>query len=69
MHFARSKADPCLYFQWHAKHGLILIVSWVDDMAIVGTKAAVEETKAVFFKHFDCDDTGMMKEYVGNKIE
>jgi hypothetical protein len=38
-------------------------------MAIVGTKAAVKETKEAFFKHFDCDDTGMMKEYVGNKIE
>jgi hypothetical protein len=69
MHFARSKADPCLYFKWHATFGLILIVSWVDDLAIVGTKGGVEATKKELFKHFDCDDTGEMKEYVGNKVE
>ena len=45
-----------------------MIVSWVDDCLIAGTKAGVEHTKKEFFKHFDCDDTGEMKEYVGNKI-
>ena len=68
MQFVRSKADPCLYYTWHEQYGLILIVSWVDDMLICGTKPGVEYAKGMFMKHFDCDDTGEMKEYVGNKI-
>ena len=69
MHFARSKADPCLYFKWDTKYGLLLIISWIDDLAILGTRAGVEATKDELFKHFDCDDTGEMKEYVGNKVD
>jgi len=69
MHFARSQADPCLYYKWDAKFGLLIIISWVDDLAILGTRAGVEATKTELFKHFECDDTGEMKEYVGNKVE
>ena len=69
MSFSRSKADPCLYYKWHADFGLILIISHVDDFCINGTKAGVEATKKEFFSHFECDDTGETKEYIGNKIE
>ena len=50
--------------------------AWTDphyeldcDCAIIGMQATVEETKKTFFEHFDCDDTGETKEYVGNKID
>lgn len=69
MGFHRSKADPCLYYKWHEQHGLILIVSWIDDFAIAGSKQGVEAAKKDFFSHFECDDTGVMKEYIGNKID
>jgi Reverse transcriptase (RNA-dependent DNA polymerase) len=69
MKFARCQADPCLYFQWHSKFGLIMILSWVDDLLIVGTKEGVKATKKELFKHYDCDDTGEMKEYIGNKVD
>jgi hypothetical protein len=45
-----------------------LIVSWIDDFCFCGVKAGVEEAKKEFFTHFECDDTGVMKEYIGNKI-
>jgi hypothetical protein len=69
MGFARSLADPCLYYKWHPEFGLILIISWVDDELLCGTKAGVEYAKKELFKHFECDDTGEMKEYIGNKVE
>ena len=31
-----SKADPCLYYTWDAVYGLIIIVSWIDDLLILG---------------------------------
>jgi Reverse transcriptase (RNA-dependent DNA polymerase) len=69
MGFTRSKADPCLYYKWHPEHGLLLMMSFIDDVCIAGTRVGVEQVKAELFTHFDCDDTGEMKEYVGNKVD
>jgi hypothetical protein len=69
MGFIRLKADPCLYFKWHPVHGLNIIISWIDDFCFAGCKAGIEEAKKEFFLHFECDDTGVMKEYIGNKIK
>jgi len=66
--FRQSKADPCLYYKWTGI-GLVLIVSWVDDILICGPKPAVLQVKADIKKHFECDDLGELTEYVGNKIE
>ena len=30
----RGKADPCLYYTWDALYGLIIILSWIDDLLI-----------------------------------
>jgi len=67
--FKRSKADPCLYFKWSAKYGLILIILWVDDLLICGCKQACMEVKEAIMQHFKIDDVGEMKEYVGCKVE
>ena len=64
----RSKADPCLYYSW-TQHGLVLIVSWIDDNLIVGTKAGIAEVKSKFMKCFDCTECGDLDEYVGLKLE
>jgi hypothetical protein len=61
MSFRRSDADPCLYIRWHPKYFLVIMISWMDDMLICGTKAGVEETKNEFSKHFEWDDTGEMR--------
>ena len=68
MGFSRSKADPCLYFQWTAS-GLVIWLSWIDDCLCVGQKAAVMKAKTEMMKRFDCDDVGELKEYVGCKID
>jgi hypothetical protein len=44
MKHKRSKADPCLYFAW-TEVGLVLWMSWVDDLAVAGKPKAVTTKK------------------------
>jgi hypothetical protein len=39
-----STTDPCLYHKW-GNDGLVLIVTWIDDNLIIGSKKAVEKAK------------------------
>jgi hypothetical protein len=48
---------------------LVLIVSWIEDILIMGPKKAVQKTKKDLMERFDCKDCGDIKEYVGCKIE
>jgi len=68
MNYSRSKADPGLHYAW-TMFGLILWISWVDDLATGGQSTGVHFAKDQMMKYFDCDDTGTMEEYVGCKIE
>jgi hypothetical protein len=47
----RSKADCCLYFKW-TTCGLLIMMSWVDDILITGKREAVLETKKNLATHF-----------------
>jgi hypothetical protein len=40
MNYRRSKADPCLYFDW-TRDGLIVWIYWVDDCLVAGKKKGV----------------------------
>jgi hypothetical protein len=62
-----STADPCLYHKW-GEEGLVLIVSWIDDNLIIGSKKVVEKTKKDIMERFDCKDCGDIEEYMGCKI-
>jgi hypothetical protein len=62
-----STADPCLYHKW-GEEGLVLIVSWIEDNLIVGSKKGVEKTKKDIMERFDCKDCGDIEEYMGCKI-
>ncbi len=44
MEMVHSTVDPCLYHQW-GEDELVLIVSWIDDNLIIGSKKAVEKAK------------------------
>jgi hypothetical protein len=67
--FRRSKADPGLHYM-STKAGLVIVISWVDDLLICGpTKSMVDKVKTDLKKHFELDETGKIKEYVGCKIE
>ncbi|KAL7575735.1 hypothetical protein ACA910_003068 [Epithemia clementina (nom. ined.)] len=68
MGFKQNKADPCLYYKW-SEFGLILFLSWIDDIIIFGTKEGVAHYKKMFTDRIDCNDVGPLNEYVGNKIE
>ena len=48
-----STADPYLYHKW-GEEGFILIVLWIDDNLIIGSKKAVEKTKKDLMERFDC---------------
>ena len=41
--FERSVAEPAMYYKWHPIHGLIVWLSWVDDLACYEEKEAVLE--------------------------
>ena len=66
--FLRNRADPCLYFAWTV-YGLVIWLSWVDDFLICGSEAGVLHSKAAMKEHFDCDDCGVLTEYIGCKVD
>ena len=65
----RSKADPCMYYEWTALGYLLVWLSWIDDCVCFGKASDVEESRNKMKTMFDCDDIGDMDEYVGCKIE
>jgi hypothetical protein len=64
----RSQADVCLFYQWTAA-GLLVYMSWVDDILIAGKKGSVLRAKKALAKHFTLDEQGEMLEYIGCKVE
>jgi hypothetical protein len=68
MGLKQSTADPCLYFKW-VNGRLVMMMSWIDDNAIVGQESDVMELKKARMNQFECEDCGPMDEYVGCTIE
>ena len=66
MGFDRSKADPCLYFAW-TQFGLILFLSYIDDMILMGNKDGVMHFREIFKGKVDVDDIGPLDEYLGKQ--
>jgi len=46
-----------------------MMMSWIDDNAIVGQENDVMELKKALMNQFECKDCGPMDEYVGCTIE
>jgi len=69
--FVRSAADPCLYYKQMGSDfsDMVIIISWIDDLLILGKKSHVETTRLDILRRFDCDDVGELNEYVGCKID
>ena len=68
MSFKRNAADPCLYYNW-TEFGLIIWISWIDDLLIVGNKQGVLKYKEEMMTKFECDEVGELQKYVGCKVE
>jgi hypothetical protein len=64
----RSKVDVCLFYHW-TSIGLLLLISWVDDIMIAGTKEGVAQGKKDLAANFTLDEQVELQEYVGCKIE
>ena len=52
MQYEKSKADPCLYFKWKRK-GLVIWMSWVDDLFVTGNTEDVHFEKNEMMMRFD----------------
>jgi hypothetical protein len=68
MGLKQSTADPCLYYKW-VNGRLVMMMSWIDDNAIVGQENDVKELKKALMNQLKCEDCGPMDEYVGCTIE
>ena len=66
--YERLKVDPCLYFVWN-KNRLAVMVSWVDNLLVMGEFNDVEQIKLDMKETFGFKFKGALKEYVGNKID
>ena len=66
--FEPSKVDPCLFIlREGGKEGPIsgLVVNYVDDGIIAGTKAAIETIKGRIKEDFTISDLGPLKKHLG----
>ena len=70
LQFEKSKADPCLYHKWDKTHGLMVWLSWCNDLLLFGRNkdSVVTEVKELK-KHFAVDDVGALEDYLGCKID
>ncbi len=68
MGLKRSTTDPCLYYKW-VDGWLVMMMSWIDDNAIIGQEKYVLDLKKALMNQFECQDCGPMDEYVGCTIE
>jgi Reverse transcriptase (RNA-dependent DNA polymerase) len=69
MGYKRSESDPCIYTRWDENGNICVWLTWIDDCIAIGKKSVVERECAQLMSLFDCDDVGLMKEYIRNKIE
>ena len=45
------------------------MISWVDDLILLGTPSDVEKMKSDLMGAFDCKSKGALTKYVGSKID
>ena len=63
MALKQSTAYPCLNCKW-VDGRLVMMMSWIDDNAIVGQESDVMELKKALMNQLKCEDCGPMDEYV-----
>ena len=68
--FQKSAADPCLNFKWDDEEGLIVWLSWIEDLLIVNRskKCVLREVERIIGV-FGVDDVGPLEDYLGCKLD
>ena len=62
----RSDADPCLHFLYDdSGHPVLLVVVWVDDLLVAGTRPQVDAFKKHLKLSFELDDSGPVEHFLG----
>ena len=69
MGYKQNCADPCLYYKWDNTMGLVIWISFIDDMLVVCDENYTAKIKQEFTGTVDCNDMGTMVEYIGTKID
>ena len=49
--------------------GLVIWLTWIDDCLIAGDEKGVKTAKEQINSWFDCNDVGILNEYMGFKIK
>ncbi|KAL3537871.1 hypothetical protein ACH5RR_001237 [Cinchona calisaya] len=64
----KSNCDHSVFYQ-QSKTGLILLVVYVDDIVITGSKSAgITALKSFLQTHFQTKDLGMLKYFLGIEV-
>ena len=63
--FAKSQADPALFYKWHSIRGLIVCISWVDDLAWFSRKEDVLQEIEALKKNMPIENLDPLKNYLG----
>jgi hypothetical protein len=67
--YTRTNADHCVYVRQFPNVKFIILLSYVDDMLIVGQDAnMVGSLKNELFKSFDMKDLGPTRQILGMQI-
>ena len=69
MGYKRNRTDPCLFYKWDNTMGLIMRISFIDDMLVVCNEKYMDDVKQKFMNTVDCNDMGATVEYIGTKID
>ena len=68
--YKKSTADPCLYYKWDTMHGLLVWISWCDDLVLFGSNKEVVLREVTKVKRlFEIDDAGPLVDYLGCRLE
>jgi hypothetical protein len=67
MGFTKSEADPKLYFIF-VEADLLILVMYVDDMFLIGSKKLIARCKADMAVEFEMKDIGMMHYFLGLEV-
>ena len=67
--FQMCKSDPNVYIQQYDGN-LIIIVLYVDELLIIGsTVTSISVTKTALHNAFEMSNLGLLKQFLGLKIE
>ena len=64
----RNCVDPCMFYKW-VNGSFVIVLTWIDDFLIAGPDHLIPGIRRDIEAVFDCEDVGVMVEYVGCKVD